>query len=187
MKHVVCSTFVGLLLVSNIAFGACGGGGYKKSKDGNSSKDTSTVTSTATGVATNSSTQPQTQTPPASVTQNTPPARQDKTLDTVQFDAISSKLGLSESQLKDVDKAKLEITAELNRLQNEKDKAEHKYALCDGDCSAEYNKFNATSEALKNYSPKQEFEKRLAAILQPAQLQYYQSDAKETPGQAKKI
>jgi hypothetical protein len=100
-------------------------------------------------------------------------------LDTAQFDAMSSRLGLSESQRREVDRAKSDILSEIDHLHSAQQAAERKYAVCDGDCASEYNKFSKSSEDLKHYSAEREFDRRLSAILQPSQLQTYQTDAKK--------
>ena len=190
MKSMVAAVLVALALFSQSGFAACGGGGWTKPKvaDNDSSPARSTTT---TSVAPSSSTtvvksdSRTVVTPAATTTASTPviiaPSTFDashKAFDTAQFDAVSAKLGLSEDQWKNVQKAKSDISDDLNKLIKSQRKAEHKYATCDGDCSSEYNKLNRTTEALKSYDPSQEFDRRLAEILQPAQLQTYQSDSK---------
>ena len=191
-----------LFFVANFAYGACGGGGWKKdstpqydSYSPPNSKDDSTPASKAPSVVSPAAHASAPATTPARPAPKNAPASPSaaptqfavsalvrtggKALDTAQFDAMSSKLGLTDMQRKDVDKAKSEIQSELERLRAVHQAAEQKYATCDGDCANEYNKLNKSTEDLKNYSPEKEFERRLTAILQPNQLQTYQSDVKK--------
>ena len=119
----------------------------------------------------------------------TPVVYAGKFLDTHNFDDISSKLNLTDAQRKSVERAKSDIADSLTKLQTAQHAAEYKYTACDGDCSREYTALNKCTQDLKSFSPIQEFERRLAEILQPSQLQTYQTEAKDknTSGQAKKI
>ncbi len=199
MKSIVAVALV-VVALSSQAFAACGGGGWTKPKVAESDNspthhttDTSVVSSPTTVRTEPARTTVVTQVPASSITTTSPvvsaPVTFDashKAFDTTQFDAVSAKLGLSEDQWKNVQKAKNDINDDLNKLIKNQRKAEHKYATCDGDCSSEYNKLNRTTEALKSYDATHEFERRLAEILQPSQLQTYESDAKEKVSAVKK-
>jgi hypothetical protein len=199
MKSIIAVALVVVALASHGAYAACGGGGWKKSKTPDtdsapthSSSDTAVVTnsqSTTSQSTTVVKTEPAKAVTPAATQIVTSAPIVDAThkpFDTAQFDAVSAKLGLSEDQWKDVQKAKNDIGDQLNKLLKAQRKAEHKYATCDGDCSSEYNKLNRTTEALKTYDPSHEFDRRLAEILQPSQLQTYEADTKEKVSAVKK-
>jgi hypothetical protein len=202
MTRSILIALISFVVSANLAYGACGGGGWKKhAAESDSytppSKNDSTQTSSSSTTKATETTKVSTRSSPytspnvpvkssgatlsstVSSIQITPLPPQGKLLDTAQYDAISAKLGLTIAQRNEVDRAKSEILGEVARLRGEKLAAEKKYAICDGDCSSEYNKLNKAAVDLKNYVPEREFERRLAAILQPNQLQTYRSDAKK--------
>ena len=192
MKSIFAAAVVALSLSSHFAFAACGGGGWSKPKPKVAESDNAPAKSSDTAIVqANNTAKPATTTTTSVVKADAAPVyivsnAKDKQLDTAQFDAVSAKLGLSEDQWKDVQKAKSDISDELQKLQKNQRKAEHKYATCDGDCSSEYNKLNRTTEALKSYDPLHEFDRRLAEILQPHQLQTYEADSKDKVSAIKK-
>jgi len=173
-----CLLLSSVLLVAFSASAACGGGGWHPRN-----ADAKQTDPSAKPAAAGQSQTPVTQAAPAVVR----PAVEEVVavrFDSSRFDAVSAKLELTEKQLRKISKAKENITDDSAKLVRNHDKAQSKYASCEGNCDGELRRLRKAADELKAYNPNQEFDKRLEEILHSDQWSAYLSTTKKSGSQA---
>jgi len=152
------------LLLSTSVLAACGGGGWhssSRSSDGSNKTSQSADSNSAQNVSYSR---------PAS---NDTAAISALSLDTKRFDAMSSRMDLTDRQYRDIESMRRGLREEGDRLSRAYNKAQNKLARCSGDCSDEIKKVERTGDALKAFDPNREFDQRLSGILSSRQMDMY--------------
>ena len=104
-----------------------------------------------------------------------PAAESVASLDSSKFDAVSVKLGLSESQVEQISTLKRDLQAQAAKLETEQNQARDAYlkTTCEGTCRAAAQGVATTAQACKQYNANSKFESGLANILTREQFVKY--------------
>ena len=166
MKYTV--TFFSLVLVCLVFGGsaqaACGGGGFKPTRDKPSAEiNTPTNHSVSVSYEKGSSSREVVSSP-----------RIENTTFSSRFDSSVNDLKVTSQQYNDISSAKHDIGNKLGDLQHDVDKASNKLARCSGDCDKERRKLEEAQSKLTAYDAKREFDRRVGEVLNNEQLKTYQ-------------
>lgn len=150
-----CMSFVACVAFSDVSIqAACGGGGYKPSKQ---------------TVRREEVRQEYTRPVASSGSQSTPG------FDTSRFEALRARLDLNHDQYLEIYKAKQEIGERLEQARRDVARAQTGLDRCHGNCESEKRALAEAQAKLRGIDAKREFDGRLEAVLNESQKQTYRS------------
>jgi len=164
MKYSV--TFLSLaflcLVFTGAAQAACGGGGFKQTRDKPSPEQYSSSHTVSVSYQKDSGSR-----------EIVSPAHVDTPAFSSRYDSIVNDLKVSSDQYNDISNVKHDIGNKVDDLQHDVDKASNKLARCSGNCDKEQRKLQEAQAKLSAYDAKGEFDRRVSSVLTDEQMKTY--------------
>jgi hypothetical protein len=169
-KLIVLTLFSGVLAFSvSEARAACGGGGWRSSTSASKPAAVEVHVQPVVVQVSEGSAEP------IAYRRLTTSSKQSPAAFDSQFQGVSAQLNLDESQWKDVNNAKDNVSKRIAKLEKKQARAEDKLAHCTGDCEEEVRGVSRAKDALQSYNGNAEFERELKSILTARQWDLYNS------------